>query len=151
MRRTSLILLITLLAVSVAALLLFYPLLVGGRGSGGRYFLVDVSGERFIIYVTDEETIRLAEDNLRGLNNLFPTGELERGDGGFNKPWSWHLRPDTVRMAEFSIELCDGLPSYVESELDYWIDTVGRYCPWSGRIIASADSPAELHAQSPNK
>lgn len=132
-------------------LLIFSPLLMGGGRGGGRYFLVDVSGERFVIYVTDGETIRLAEDNLRGLNNLFPTGELERGDGGFNKPWGWHLRPHTVRMVEFSIEVCDGLPSYVEKELDYWVDTVGRYCPWSGRIIASADSPEGLFAQLSNK
>ncbi|MEM0482086.1 MAG: hypothetical protein QXM16_04260 [Nitrososphaerota archaeon] len=129
MRRVFLALLIAVLAVSVIALLIFSPLLAGGGRRGGRYFLVDVLGERFVIYVTDAETIRLAEDNMRGLNRLFPIGELERGDGGFNWPWSWHLHPDTVRLAEFSIELCDGLPSYVESELDYWVDTVGSYCP----------------------
>ncbi len=151
MRPVFLALLIAVLAVSVIALLIFSPLLLGGGRSGGKYFLVDVLGERFVIYVTDAETIRLAEDNMRGLNRLFPIGKLERGDGGFNRPWSWHLRPDTVRFAEFSIELCDGLPSYVESELDYWVDTVGSYCPWSGRIIASADSPAELYSMPSNK
>ncbi|MEM4417002.1 MAG: hypothetical protein QXD32_02975, partial [Nitrososphaerota archaeon] len=101
----------------------------------GQYFIVDVQGERFTIYVTDPETIRLAEENMRGGNNLFPTGALARGDGGFNKPWSWHLIPETVRMAEVSIELCDGLPSHIEQDLDYWIDTVGQFCPWSGRIV----------------
>lgn len=151
MNRVFLALLLAVFAFSVVALLLLSPILSGGGRGGGRYFLVDVVGERFVIYVTDEETIRLAEDNLRGLNNLFPTGELERGDGGFNRPWSWHLRPDTVRLVEVSIELCDGLPSHVEHDLYYWVDTVGRYCPWSGRIIASADSPAGLHAHPSNK
>jgi hypothetical protein len=101
----------------------------------GTYFIVDVQGERFVIYVTDPETIRLAEENMMDGNNLFPIGMLARGDGGFNRPWSWHLIPDTVRMAGGSIELCDGLPSYVEQDLDYWIDIVGSFCPWSGRIV----------------
>ncbi len=152
MRRVFISAFIASAVFSILVLFLLATHLFGGAGpGGGKYFLVDVSGERFIIYVTDEETIKLARDNMKGLNNLFPMGELERGDGGFNRPWSWHLRPDTVRMVEFSIELCDGRPSYVESELDYWIDTVKSYCPWSGRIVAEADNPAELQAGVPNK
>ncbi len=111
----------------------------------GKYFLVDVNGERFVIYVTDAETIRLALENMEGKNDLFPMGELARGDGGFNKPWSWHLKPETVRMVEVSIELCDGTPSFVENELEYWLETVKSYCPWWGRIIAAADDPNALH------
>jgi len=91
--------------------------------------LVDVNDERFIIYVTDAETIRLAIENMEGKNNMFPMEELERGDGGFNKPWNWHLKPDTVRMVEVSIELCDGTPSLVENELEYWLGTIKSYCP----------------------
>jgi len=48
--------------------------------------LVDVNGERFIIYVTDAETIRLAIENMNGKDNMFSMGGLGRGDGGFNKP-----------------------------------------------------------------
>ncbi len=102
----------------------------------GAYFIVDVHGERFTIHILAPEAITLAEENLRGGNNLFPMGELARGDGGFNKPWSWHLKPETVKMVEVSIELCDGLPSHIEENLDYWIETVGTYCPWGARIIA---------------
>lgn len=97
--------------------------------------MVDVHGERFIIHILDRETIRLAEENLRGGNILFPMGELARGDGGFNRPWNWHLKPETVRMVEFSIELCDGLPSHIENDLDYWVETVKSYCPWGARIV----------------
>lgn len=111
----------------------------------GKYFLVDVNGERFVIYVIDADTIRLALENMEGKNDMFPMGELARGDGGFNKPWSWHLKPETVRMVEVSIELCDGTPSFVENELDYWLETVKSYCPWRGRIIAAADDPDEFH------
>jgi len=42
-------------------------------------------------------------------------------------------------MAEFTIELCDGMPGFVESELDYWLDTVKSYCPWSAKLIEIKD------------
>jgi hypothetical protein len=136
------IILITLLIISIIVATVYYY--ASYTAPRGKYFLVDVNGERFIIYVTDAETIRLAIENMEGKNNMFPMGELERGDGGFNKPWSWHLKPDTVRMVEVSIELCDGTPSFIENELEYWLGTVKSYCPWWGRIIAMGDDPNTL-------
>lgn len=139
-----------LAAVLMAAalwMLFFFLSSDGYVVEGGRYFVVDVAGERFIIYVTERETIRLAEENMRGLNSMFPIGELEYGDGGFNKPWSWHLNSESVRMVEVAVEVCDGLPSHVEADLKYWVEVVGRYCPWGGRIVASADSVEELLGQ----
>jgi hypothetical protein len=57
-----------------------------------------------------------------------------RGDGGFNAPWSWHLDPLSIAVPDASIELCDGRPSMVQSDLDYWVDTVHTYCPWAARV-----------------
>ncbi len=143
------------LVMAAAALASYYIFLVVGNGAPerpftGRYFLVDVQGERFVMLIKDKEVVRLAEERMAGLNNMFPSGKLARGDGGFNRPWSWHLVPETVIMAEVSIELCDGLPSHVESELDYWVDTVGRFCPWSAVIISSADRPEDLNFHQPS-
>ena len=42
-------------------------------------------------------------------------------------------------MAEVTIELCDGLPSHVEEDLDYWADTVKRFCPWHAKIVRIED------------
>ena len=106
------------------------------RPPEGEFFVVEVVGERFVLWITDAEAIRLAHENLEGHNRMHPSGELARGDGGFNHPWSWHLKPETVRMVEVSIELCDGRPSFVERDVEYWLGTVGRYCPWAGRIVA---------------
>ena len=122
------IIFITLLIISIIIVAVYYY--ASYTAPRGKYFLVDVNDERFIIYVTDAETIRLAIENMEGKNNMFPMEELERGDGGFNKPWNWHLKPDTVRMVEVSIELCDGTPSLVENELEYWLGTIKSYCPW---------------------
>jgi hypothetical protein len=46
-----------------------------------------------------------------------------------NLPWSWHLDPEEIEMAEMTTEVCNGTPSYVEEHLDEFIETVGRYCP----------------------
>ena len=105
-----------------------------GQSTAER-FVVDVLGERFVISVIDAETIRLAHEDLEGLNRSFPSGDLAYGDGGFNTLWSWHLRPETVRMVQFAIEVCDGSPSQIEQNLTYWVETVGFYCPWNGRIV----------------
>jgi hypothetical protein len=97
----------------------------------GVDFLVDVSGETFVLRSTHPETIRLARENLEGGNSRFPLGPLRDGDGGFNAPWTWHLDPAETRMVEVAIEVCDGRPSYVEAhEEDF--DT---YCPWSARVV----------------
>jgi hypothetical protein len=95
-------------------------------------FLVVVLNEQFVMRVRDPETIRRARENLQGRNQAFPSGPLRRGDGGFNAPWSWHLDPAEVRLTEAATEVCDGLPSYVEShQADF-----PTYCPWAARIVA---------------
>ena len=100
-----------------------------------KTFEVEVVDEKFKVQVTDKETIQQMTDNYNGKNNYHVTGKLVRGDGGFNQPWSWHLDPGSVRMAEISIELCDGRPSLVEGDLDYWLGTVKTYCPWSSKVV----------------
>ena len=100
-----------------------------------RDFVVDVNGERFVMRATDSATIRQAVDVINGRENMFPIGPLRRGNGGFNTPWSWHMDPDEVRLTEIAIEACDGLPSFVEKNLDTFLRPEVGYCPWSARIV----------------
>ena len=95
-------------------------------------FVVAVGAERFVLRVTDLETIRLARERLAGRGSRFPAGPVRRGDGGFNAPWSWHLDPAETRMVEVAIEVCDGTPSYVEAHLDEF----PMYCPWGASVLA---------------
>lgn len=106
------------------------------REVSGWLFVVDVNGERFKVLVRDPAIADVLRSMLRGERGGIVMGELRAGDGGFNKPWSWHLDPDTVEVADATIELCDGMPSYVESELNYWLNVVKRYCPWNGKVVA---------------
>lgn len=92
-------------------------------------------GETFQVQITDPETITEAERLIGSDDRRIVTGPLRRGDGGFNEPWSWHLDPDSVAFADLTIEVCDGCPYMLEDDVDYWVDTVGQYCPWSTEII----------------
>jgi hypothetical protein len=127
---------ITGLAVGITTIILFSFAFTQDGRSQSQSFTIDVSGEQFTLRATDTEAIQQLIDNYYGKNNLHVTGTLVKGDGGFNSPWSWHLDPSSVRMAEVSIELCDGTPSSVEENLDYWLDTVHTYCPWSSKVVS---------------
>ena len=90
--------------------------------------------ETYKVLLTDPadiELVRAWQDGSAG--PLIPNGRIVRGDdGGVNTGFSWHIDPNDVELAELSIEVCDGLPSYVED------GTLSgdRYCPWSAEIVS---------------
>ncbi len=92
-------------------------------------------GETFRIRIHDSEMIAEAERLVESDDQRVLNAPLRRGDGGFNAPWSWHMDPDEITFADLTVEVCDGCPHMIEEDLDYWIDTVGRYCPWSTDVI----------------
>lgn len=101
---------------------------------------VEVAGEEtFRIALTTDEQIATADSVMQSDRVGAILGDLRRGDGGFNTGYSWHLDPESVEFPDMAIELCDGLPSFVESDLDYWVDTVRTYCPWSARVLRRVD------------
>ena len=103
-------------------------------------YALEVAGvETFNIRLIDTAAIQEAERLLDTGASRNAVGQLVRGDGGFNAPYTWHLDPATVEFADMTIELCDGLPSFVEDDLDYWIDTVGQYCPWGVTVVARVE------------
>jgi len=92
-------------------------------------------GQIFRALIRDPAVVAEAEALVGVGHRKILSGRLLRGDGGFNAPWSWNLDPDAVGFAEFTIELCDGCPAFVEEELDYWLGTVRTYCPWSTEVL----------------
>lgn len=109
---------------------------------GGVLATFEVQSERFSVWTDRPETIQQLEALEEGESDAtIPNGELLRGPGPgeYNEPWSWHMDPGAVSMAEATTEACDGKPSFVESELDYFVDEVGRYCPWSAELVGLQD------------
>jgi hypothetical protein len=107
-----------------------------GPPPGSAIFELEVSGEVFRVAVTDTAEIRRFETRRQSGVRGVVSGQLLAGDGGVNTPWSWHMDPASVHVADLAIELCDGRPSMVEADLDYWIRTVKQYCPWGTRVVA---------------
>lgn len=103
--------------------------------AGGARFEIEVSGERFLVDVTEARAIAGLEARMKARGRGVVIGRLLAGNGGFNSPWSWHLDPATVEAADVAIEVCDGRPSMVEADLAYWLGTVRIFCPWGAAVV----------------
>lgn len=93
----------------------------------------EVVGETYRIELGTPELVAHAEALLAGEEVAsIPLGRVVRDDPGVNAPWSWHIDPATLQFADMTIEVCDGLPSYVEDGTV----TSDDYCPWSATIVS---------------
>lgn len=96
------------------------------------------STRTYFAQATDPVVIETARQELSrpmGDRELIINGKLAAGDGGHNLPWRWHFVPNEWELTKTAIELCDGQPSDIDQDPEYWIDSVGRYCPWNSRIL----------------
>ena len=95
----------------------------------------EVAGQgTYKIELATPELIQHVKDLKSGAteDGRIPVGTIVRDDPGVNAPWSWHIDPATLEFADQTIEVCDGLPEYVE---DMTL-TSDVYCPWSAEVIA---------------
>jgi hypothetical protein len=92
-----------------------------------------VVDETYKIELDTPELVEHAQALLDGEQVAsIPNGKVVRDDAGVNAPWSWHIDPSTLEFADQTIEVCDGLPSYVEDRTV----TSDYYCPWSAKLIS---------------
>lgn len=89
--------------------------------------------EEYRIRLTEQDDIDIARKLLAGEEApSIPNGKVVRGSADVNTGYTWHIDPDDIEFAEVTMEVCDGLPSYVE---DGTI-TSDRFCPWMAKVIA---------------
>lgn len=93
--------------------------------------------EYFRIHLVEAGDITAAFASLNNQSNQFPNGLIVRTGPEYNVGYSWHLDPNDVEFVDFTIEVCDGLPSDVESGAL----TSDRYCPWSARVVKMTPLP----------
>jgi hypothetical protein len=100
----------------------------------GVVVTIRVVDEEYRILLTDPADIAVARQLLAGAAAPgIPNGVIVRGDdGGVNTGYSWHIDPESVEFAELTVEVCDGLPSFVENGTL----TGDRFCPWAAEVIA---------------
>lgn len=105
--------------------------------TGGGTFVVAVGQEQFRVRIDNALLAAKARRMMRNQEDQqIVSGELARGNGGFNAGYNWHMKPNSIELADMTIELCDGRPSDIDKDLDYWVDNVKRYCPWGGRFVS---------------
>ena len=115
--------------------------------SGTRYFefFHESTGDMFVAWTANTQVLQVVDEQL-GLPENERTqhinGKILRDEHscGFNGNWSWYFDPADWALADFSIELCDGNPQYVEENLDEYVRT-GRYCPWGSTISREITKP----------
>jgi hypothetical protein len=91
-----------------------------------------VEDEQYRILLTDPADIDNARRLLAGEDApSIPNGLIVRGDPSVNTGYSWHIDPASVEFADMTMEVCDGVPSFVE---DGTLEG-DRYCPWGARVI----------------
>jgi len=110
--------------------------------TGGALATFEVEGERFRAWTTNPQTIQDLHELQQGTSIAnIPNGRILRGPGraDHNAPYHWHLDPQDLTMAEAAIEHCDALPSYLEENVEEFVERVGRYCPWAAELVELRD------------
>ena len=118
------ILLVIAIALTVASVATPRPVVATFQVAGDETYRIELA---------TPELIEHAQQLLEGEDvAAIPLGTVVRDDAGPNEPWSWHIDPSTLEFADVTVEVCDGLPSYVEDRTV----TSDQYCPWSAKVIA---------------
>lgn len=92
------------------------------------------------VLVRNRETIAAAQQFIRACEGAhIPIGPIARGAGPADPRYPFHFLPDSVRLAEITIELCDGAPMRTPAEVNAFFEgatgdanaPTAPYCPWS--------------------
>lgn len=138
----------------VAICSLFAGLLPGCPPAGQtRYFLVaemgdELHGDSYILPLSEPADIAHARALIRDPEATGATIAVARiGEGGQEGPyvnrnlagsgetWSWRVT-EFVGFSDFSIEIYDGWPTYVEENLDEWmLNTEGTIGFWGYTVV----------------
>jgi hypothetical protein len=136
--------------VAVVGLLGFSP----AAQAGMTYFLVaerpdaKTHGDSFVIGIDKESDIAHARDliargpDVAGAPIVF-AAVAPGNPGGLNRnltapgtpAWDWHVT-DVVGFGDMGIELIDGWPTFVQDDIDGWMDnTNGQIGFWSYTVV----------------
>jgi hypothetical protein len=132
--QTTLKVVIAVVALAVAfSGVVVLALAVSSASQSNPIATFQVVDEQYKIELATPELVAHAEALLAGeAVASIPNGVVVRDDPGPNAPWSWHIDPATLEFADMTIEVCDGLPSYVEDGTV----TSDQFCPWSAEIVS---------------
>jgi hypothetical protein len=75
-----------------------------------------------------------------GRHASIPGGVLVCQRVAWNCGWSWYEDPQTVRIQDVSVEICDGGPPLSESAcVAFAQNSLGFFCPWTATMVELRD------------
>lgn len=120
----------------------------GTSGADPRYFrfLHTSDSTTFVAATSAEDVVEDVEaqlDKPLEERDKFIIGPIAEGNGGHNGSYPWHFETGEWALTEVATEVCDASPSYVSDNVDYFVEQVGRYCPWSARVLQEVQAPED--------
>lgn len=127
-----------------------YEIIIGSRyrtklvinkelGSKGYFtFRIDPHPETVRMFFDDPQTVRYAIDSFYSKVHRFPLGPIvddRPSKSPYDSQYNWHVDKSKTRMVEVAMELCDGRPTDVQEDIDYWAYNVKTYCPWGAKVV----------------
>ncbi len=113
---------------------------VCGHGNWQDTAMVAATNDSLLIAALQQELAKPFDERQ------FINGPIAHGDGGHNANadhrFAWHFLPNDWELVDLAIEVCSGCP-YTDLDADpvYWVDTLGLFCPWSGRPVREIEEP----------
>jgi len=106
---------------------------------GGALIELWVTDDTLWFWSTNDAFINEAIEIANGERpSRVPNLALRRG-ADCSQPTSFHVDSDDMEWADMAIEICDGRIVDIESDIDYWVDTVQRYCSWDAVVVSVHD------------
>ncbi|MEV4195495.1 BP74-related protein [Streptomyces toxytricini] len=141
-------------AVSMLALALGQPAQAAQPAEGdavsatarATYFEFTDGTDTFVIKLTDPAKIRQARNILSGVDteNRGVMGTVVKTPASYNKPWTYHLDPNSVQFFGMAMEVCDASIAYVDEHLDEVGGALlprSTWCPWHSKLTRELPRP----------
>jgi hypothetical protein len=92
-------------------------------------------GETFFFWSTNDAFIDEAIAKANGLSpQQIPVFNNLTAGSFCSSPNTFQVDPEDMHFADMAMEICDGRASYIDENLDEWLQQVDRRCPWDGQI-----------------
>lgn len=107
-------------------------------------FAFDQLPDTLRVHVRDSATIAEAERRVAtGTGSRMPVGPIVRG-AGVDARYPFHYLPDSVRLLDLAMEICDGRPMRTPAQVtEFFLLSTGNanapratWCPWGAHPIA---------------
>jgi hypothetical protein len=112
--------------------------------TGGALVTFNVADQKLSLWITNAAFIARAKELVPDPNRspeepvFNPTPLFEKVIAGYDacSGRQWSVDPERVGFADFTVEVCDAEPAYIDANVAAWVASPGYYCPWGPTVIS---------------